>query len=394
MKKFLQAPLLNIARNQNVPKTGSTISFERKDIFANNVKFLEDPATQRKLILIGTTNSSSLLANRTQKILEIANPDSVLVESNESWFQTIVKLGGKNIKSNKELQDLDFDDNWSAGSIPNNPRNLIFKSKYYAWLALSRNFFPLIDEEANTFKPGLEAFRVANWAAENKKEIYFSGKMFNPITIEAMINEKRMHLFSTMFKIVFGFKTPIWKAEYTSFTQESSLYGVKSFSENLDEERVNWLIKMYKTIIPHQAKILIDDEDERLFNLIYSKMTGKVNIALVNAWHLPGIEHHWKHATGTDVIGQFINPIGDFDIDGARQKSEINEFLRRNKSKKSKSEPAVTSDDLVHYNKQNMEAERERHVFFQGWDDPELEHGLYNDENKGVKNLPYKQGHH
>jgi len=54
----------------------------------------------------------------------------------------------------------------------------------------------------------------------------------------------------------------------------------------------------------------------------------------------------------------------------------------------------VTSNYILQYHKMTTEPERDRHVFFQGWNDPDLEHGLYNDENKNVKELPYKLEHH
>lgn len=72
----------------------------------------------------------------------------------------------------------------------------------------------------------------------------------------------------------------------------------------------------------------------------------------------------------------------------------MNEYLRRRGAKASKSEPAVTCNYILQYHKMTTEPERERHVFFDGYNDPELEHGLYNDENKGVKNLPYKLEEH
>lgn len=40
------------------------------------------------------------------------------------------------------------------------------------------------------------------------------------------------------------------------------------------------------------------------------------------------------------------------------------------------------------------EPERERHAFFDSYKDPELEHSLYNNENEGVEDLPYKLEHH
>lgn len=68
--------------------------------------------------------------------------------------------------------------------------------------------------------------------------------------------------------------------------------------------------------------------------------------------------------------------------------------MRRVASKNSKSEPAVTCNYILQYHKMTTEPERERHVFFEGWNDPELEHGLYNNENEGVKFLPYKLEKH
>ena len=40
------------------------------------------------------------------------------------------------------------------------------------------------------------------------------------------------------------------------------------------------------------------------------------------------------------------------------------------------------------------EPERERHASFEGYDDPHLEHALYNNENENVKDMPYKKDHH
>lgn len=56
----------------------------------------------------------------------------------------------------------------------------------------------------------------------------------------------------------------------------------------------------------------------------------------------------------------------------------INEYLRREKSLKSKTEPAVTCDYIVQYHKMTTEPERDRHASFKDYKDPELEHSLYN----------------
>lgn len=365
---------------------------QEKNIFLNNVRLLDDPKTNRKLILVGTYNASTVLSHRTKKILESAQPDKVLVETSPLWFQHLLQMDEKLLQTNRDVQSL-TNFNLALHRFENIPRNLVFKAKFYTWLFAASRFFPYSDANTHLFKPGLEAFTVAKWAAQNGKDIVFSGDMFNDAVMEAFKNERRMFVIALLYRVFVG-KNSLWQAEFLGNMKEVSVQGLESFVENMDQNRLEWTLKMYESIIPHQKKILVEDEDERLFTTIYRQLDGKVNLALVNAWHLPGIERHWRHTTGTQAPTQFINPIGDFDIDADMQEQAINDFLRRVKSKKARSEPTVTSNYLVNYNKQNTEAERERHVFFQGYDDPELEHGLYNDENVGVNDLPYKNDHH
>ena len=395
MSRFIQSSLNRIVRNPNI--ISKTVLNENKvsDIFMNNVKLLHDPQSGRKLILVGTFNASNVLAQRTKKLIEMSNPDQVLVEADQEWFDKIHRVGHENKElSNKEVQALTDGFSFSVGNYKNNLRNLIFKSKLYPWLFIANNIFPLNDENASAFRPGLEVFRAAEWAYHNKKDIIFSGRFFNESVIEEMKNEKRMHVVPIMLRALFGKNTGVWDSEYRSYTDICSVHGIDAFSESADDFKINWLIQIYSKMAPYQKKIFIDNEDERLFKLIFNQMTGKINMAVVNFWHLPGIEHHWRKSTNTVEHLEQINPIGDFDIDNLITHAEFNDFLRRDKSKNSRSEPTVTSAYLTQYNKQNTEAERERHAFFLGYDDPELEHSLYNGENDHVKNMPYKVHHH
>lgn len=51
----------------------------RHDPFGNTLRILNDPKNNRKLYLIGTTHASTMLANRTKKLIEAEKPDSVFV---------------------------------------------------------------------------------------------------------------------------------------------------------------------------------------------------------------------------------------------------------------------------------------------------------------------------
>ncbi|MCB0369371.1 MAG: hypothetical protein KDD45_07935, partial [Bdellovibrionales bacterium] len=48
---------------------------------------LKDPAGDRTLTLIGTTNSSTTLAYRTRNLLEELKPDAVYVQTSRDWWQ-------------------------------------------------------------------------------------------------------------------------------------------------------------------------------------------------------------------------------------------------------------------------------------------------------------------
>ena len=173
-----------------------------------------------------------------------------------------------------------------------------------------------------------------------------------------------------------------------------STRGYEGLSEIIDDYMINQGLSFFKRLAPEQSDIMIDLENKRLFNNIYNQLPGKKILALVNHWNLLGIEELWRQETSTQDVGDFINPIGDFDLDEHYINNLENDILRRYKSKLAHSEPATSNNELFFYNKSHFEGERERHVFFDGYKDPELEHGLYNEENEGVKNLPYQRFHH
>lgn len=79
-----------------------------------------------------------------------------------------------------------------------------------------------------------------------------------------------------------------------------------------------------------------------------------------------------------------MNPIGDMDINEIMEGELVNDMLRRRLSKIDKREPATWENYISHYIKTAQEHERNRHVFFLGYDDPHMDHGLFNGENDGI----------
>lgn len=42
----------------------------------------------KDVYLVGTMNQSTMLAQRTQKLIEEIRPDTVMVQTNEDWWQS------------------------------------------------------------------------------------------------------------------------------------------------------------------------------------------------------------------------------------------------------------------------------------------------------------------
>lgn len=84
-------------------------------------------------------------------------------------------------------------------------------------------------------------------------------------------------------------------------------------------------------------------------------------VAVVNQWHMEGVETHWRRATNTYAEKQ-LSPVADMDIDAMQEKTLVNEWLRNYVSEVSKTEPATWQDYLTNYHKENFENERTRHT--------------------------------
>lgn len=73
-------------RNANLHSDITNRVANRFDPFKNTLTVLEDPNTQRKLYLIGTTNSSTTLAHRTKKLVKDVSANAVFVQTTPQWW--------------------------------------------------------------------------------------------------------------------------------------------------------------------------------------------------------------------------------------------------------------------------------------------------------------------
>ena len=129
------------------------------------------------------------------------------------------------------------------------------------------------------------------------------------------------------------------------------------------------MVQVLQKVAPVQKRVLVDLRDERIFRDLYKNCHGERIVAVVNQWHMQGVETHWRRTTGTEEKVEEVSPVADMDIDEYQERHLINEFLREYTSKKCNTEPATHQDMLVNYHKENFEYERTRHTHHNSHED-------------------------
>lgn len=193
---------------------------------------------------------------------------------------------------------------------------------------------------------------------------------FDPITIEALRTEPDLYFHTFLwraFLTTFN-TTSTWTSEYQDFNETVNARGGEAFAESIDRSRINFFVGLFNKTAPKQKRILIDLRDERIFRELYS-IKAKHIVAVVNQWHMEGIETHWRRLTNTELPVANRSPIADMDIDAMQEKSLVNEFLREYTSGVTKSEPASWQDYSTNYHKENFEYERTRHTHHDSHED-------------------------
>lgn len=103
-------------------------------------------------------------------------------------------------------------------------------------------------------------------------------------------------------------------------------------------------------------EIFVDKRDEDLFTYIDS-CEGKKVVAIVNQWHMEGIEHRWCHRYGqlprSVNFQDAINPIGDLDLREGLFQRLYNYLHRELASSHSKATPSTYADWIIGYHRES-----------------------------------------
>jgi pheromone shutdown protein TraB len=90
-----------------------------------------------------------------------------------------------------------------------------------------------------------------------------------------------------------------WTSQSDDFFNTLHVRGGEAFAESIDRSRINFLVALLSKAAPHQKRILVDQRDKRIFREL-NNIKGKNIVAVVNQWHMEGVETHWRRYTKTE----------------------------------------------------------------------------------------------
>jgi pheromone shutdown protein TraB len=133
-----------------------------------------------------------------------------------------------------------------------------------------------------------------------KANLIYGGLELDATTLKALELDKRMDVLPFALRATVGLHNKLWVSEEIDTYNSLRVHGGEAFAESMDHFRVNWFVKLFEKYAPRQKQIIVDLKDEEIFYSLY-RNSGKKIVAVVNQWHVPGVEAHWRHATGTEV---------------------------------------------------------------------------------------------
>lgn len=343
-------------RCQNKEQTMQDRLGNRTDPFESTFVHLTERFSGREVFLIGTMNTSTMLARRTRKLIRDIQPDSVMVMASQQWWDSASLIEGvhsqedfdnynKMCLSNED--DFNLDTSWYRG--------FVFLARMYM-LSQSLRWTYRPGSHFSFYYPGLEIKYACEEAEKLGADLHFLGSELNNITWNRLYHETRFNLPAMMFRRWQQAGTR-WTSEAKTNQRKMHLTTPSQFVETCcDEYLINWYIKSIELLYPALKKILIDKRDMALYKYITKNTESKRIVAVVNQWHMEGIEHLWAHEFGqlprSQKIVEEIDPIGDMNLKEGLFDMLYNSFQRELKSAHSNTVPASFSNQMNTYHRE------------------------------------------
>lgn len=343
-------------RTQNRLQTKQDRVGDRTSPFESTFTHLTERFNNTELFLVGTMNTNTMLARRTRKLIREVKPDIVMVMTSPEWWDRARLIKGVHSQEDfnhyhsevlRDVNHFDVDTSWFRGTV------------FWARMAILNLTLRIVYQNGYHFKfyvPGLEIKYACEEAEKLGAELHFLGPELNNITWHRLYHDTRFNLPSTLFNLWQQIGTR-WTDERNREIQKLQLTTPSTYVETcLDQYAINWYIQSLDKNFPSLKQVLIDKRDMALYKYITRNAQGKRVLAVVNQWHMEGIEHLWAHEYGqlprSQTITEEIDPIGDMNLKEGLFDLLYNAFQREIKSAHSRSVPSSFSNMMNTYHRE------------------------------------------
>lgn len=236
----------------------------------------------KDVYLVGTANSSTMLAQRTKKLIEEIKPDTVMVQTSAEWWDNakLLKYIDSQEELNRNAKELDRHCNRQSFDFYYSNRMWVSLARLCVYNWLFRFHFGL-RPEMNPMRPGLEIKFACEAADHVGANLEFLGSEFSPKTWQSLLHETRFNVLEYLMRRFQTYDSR-WTDETLACREKLAMVGPQAFSEKcLDTNMMNWFIQSADLYFPKLKKILIDEKDEHLFKKI-DNTSGEKIVVVVN----------------------------------------------------------------------------------------------------------------
>mmetsp|Transcript_29170 Transcript_29170/g.36199 ORF Transcript_29170/g.36199 Transcript_29170/m.36199 type:complete len:219 (-) Transcript_29170:569-1225(-) len=179
-------------RGQNIHSNIYDRVGNRDDCFDTTLVHLTERFNGKDVYLVGTSNQSTMLAQRTQKLIEELRPDTVLVQTSPEWWNraSIMKYVDSQEEMNKYAAQLDSADQKTFDYYHSN-RKMLALLRLSIYNFLFRNHFGFTAE--SWVRPGLEMKFACESAQKVGADLKFLGSELDADSQQRLMHETRFN---------------------------------------------------------------------------------------------------------------------------------------------------------------------------------------------------------
>jgi hypothetical protein len=267
---------------------------KRPSVRESSQVYLIDPKTEDELLILGTSNLSTVLGYHNLELAKKFDPTSVLLQVSENFG----KYTSGEFVSSEDFQDYlfgsgylsevkKFDVDFSSMS------DILYKSRKFFYGYLLNTIFRTPHDIWRLAVPGIDSKLIFELADELDCDIHYGGEEFNSFTTQRLKTDSKGSFFKAYFEYNFGLNDA-WEDEVKNLQRLFRYHDLKSLVEgHFNRDQMAWFIGFLEKLFPNQKRSIIDKRDEDLFWIIEKEMQGNKKLVLLNQWHVDGVQKLW-----------------------------------------------------------------------------------------------------